>query len=77
MPTKKWAFAHWCASTILKLRHNSIHYQIYAATLENTNPPDASRPVSEVESPGPPEPAKTGGEPTSRISSNSLRKCQK
>ena len=24
-PTKKWAFAHWCASTILTLRHNSIH----------------------------------------------------
>jgi len=25
-PTKKWAFAHWCASTILALRHNSILY---------------------------------------------------
>src|SRR5208337_2426391 len=35
--TKKWAFAHWCASTILALRHNSIHLQLYAANLENTN----------------------------------------
>src|ERR1700704_5191967 len=36
-PTKKWAFAHWCASTILTLRHNSIHHQLYAAHMENTN----------------------------------------
>jgi hypothetical protein len=36
-PTKKWAFAHWCASTILTLRHNSFHPQLYAADLENTN----------------------------------------
>src|ERR1700694_2918603 len=36
-PTKKWAFAHWCASTILTLRHNSIHHQLYAASLEKTN----------------------------------------
>jgi hypothetical protein len=36
-PTKKWAFAHWCASTILALRHNSFRYQLYAAHMENTN----------------------------------------
>jgi len=36
-PTKKWAFAHWCASTILALRHNSFRYQLYAAYMENTN----------------------------------------
>ena len=35
--TKKWAFAHWCASTVLTLRHNSIHCQLYAANMENTN----------------------------------------
>src|ERR1700693_5790240 len=36
-PTKKWAFAHWCASTILALRNNSFRYQLYAALMENTN----------------------------------------
>ncbi len=44
-PTKKWAFAHWCASTILALRHNSIHHQLYAALSENTNHRGAAKPV--------------------------------
>jgi hypothetical protein len=39
--TKKWAFAHWCASTVLTLRHNSFFYQLYAATMEKTNQREA------------------------------------
>src|SRR5258708_21650777 len=79
-PTKKWAFAHWCASTILALRHNSFRYQLYAAHMENTNR-DASRQRGEDRFSNRSEPchkprraARVG---TTRLTPPQIRKCLK